>query len=133
MNWRRTVSFLGTLGLLLSLLPFSALARPVEQDFLDKVEPLVLQELDAQGRTDFFLWLAEQADVSGASRIPDRLARRTYVYETLRATAANSPSPSALPRANGSSPTCRPPPNAPRHRCGASWMPGGLLTDPTTS
>ena len=87
MNWRKTVSLLGTLVLLLSLLPFSALARPVEQDVLDKVEPLVLQELDAQGRTDFFLWLAEQADVSGASRIPDRLARRTYVYETLRATA----------------------------------------------
>ncbi len=93
MNWRKTVSLLGTLLLLLSLLPLSALARPTEQDFLDKVEPLVLQELDAQGRTDFFLWLAEQADVSGASRIPDRLARRTYVYETLRATTERTQAP----------------------------------------
>jgi len=86
-NRPRLLSLLGTLVLLLSLLPLSALAQPAEQGFLSKVEPLVLQELDAKGRTDFFLWLTEQADVSAASRIPDRLARRTYVYNTLRATA----------------------------------------------
>jgi hypothetical protein len=59
----------------------------VAAEGLDKVEPLVLQELNARGQTDYFVWMAEEADVSGAAQLHTKLEKGTYVFETLRTTA----------------------------------------------
>jgi hypothetical protein len=87
MNWRRAMTILGTLALVLSLLPFAAIAAPDRQDALAKIEPLVLNELNTSGHTDYFVRLTEQADVSAAATLTDKVAKHTYVYETLVATA----------------------------------------------
>ncbi len=44
-------------------------------------------------RASFLVVLRERADLSGASTIPDRLARRRFVYETLRAHAEATQAP----------------------------------------
>src|SRR5262245_61148013 len=44
-------------------------------------------------RASFLVVLREQADLSAAAAVPDRLARRRYVYETLRARAEESQGP----------------------------------------
>jgi PKD repeat protein/subtilisin family serine protease len=87
MNWRKSFSLLGLLVLFLATVPFSAIAAPTSQDALNKIEPLVLQELDAKGQTDYFVWLVEQADVSYADQLSTKVQKATYVYESLRATA----------------------------------------------
>lgn len=75
--------------LTLSLFPLTrASAAPWES----KVDPWVL-ETAALGQTEFMVFLSEQADVSGADRLETKLEKGTYVYETLRATAARTQAP----------------------------------------
>jgi len=87
MSWRKTFSLLGMLVLLASAVPLSTIAAPAPQNALGKIETLVLEEINAAGQTDYFVWLTEQADVSYADQLTTKLEKGTYVYETLRATA----------------------------------------------
>jgi uncharacterized repeat protein (TIGR01451 family) len=54
------------------------------------VDPWVLQTADANGETEFLVFLAEQADLSAADSLATKLEKGTYVYETLTATAART-------------------------------------------
>ncbi len=77
-----------TLALLVSALPMGAVdAQPGAQDLLAKVEPLVIEELAASGRIDYFIWLAEKADLTPVGRLQTKQEKGYLVYETLQATA----------------------------------------------
>lgn len=54
------------------------------------VDPWVLQTADANGETEFLVFLNEQADLSAAYSLSTKLEKGTYVYETLTATAAQT-------------------------------------------
>jgi hypothetical protein len=49
---------------------------------LDKIEPLVLEELTASGQTDFFIWMVEKADLSPAYHLRTKQEKGRFVYET---------------------------------------------------
>ena len=87
MNWRKLFSLIGLLALLFAAVPLSVVASPVPQGVLDKIEPLVLQELAAGSQTDYFVWMAEKADLSPAYALQTKLEKGHFVYETLKATA----------------------------------------------
>ena len=57
-----------------------------------KVDEFVLLELD-DGLGDFLVYLSEQADLSYASELPDKLAKGRYVFETLRGVAVRTQPP----------------------------------------
>ena len=45
-----------------------------------KIEPLLFKELEARsGRTDFFVWLADKADLSPADGLPTKEAKGRFV------------------------------------------------------
>jgi serine protease AprX len=48
-----------------------------------KVDPWVLETAAEQGETEFLVFLAEQADVSGAAALHTKLEKGQYVYERL--------------------------------------------------
>jgi hypothetical protein len=52
-----------------------------------KIEPLVLEEITTNGQTDYFIWMAEKADLSHADQLHTRLEKGQFVYNTLRETA----------------------------------------------
>ena len=79
-------------SLLLSLIVFvggleivrqTAVAAPWTQ----KVDAWVLETAAAQGETEFLVYLAEQADVSGAAARPTKLAKGEFVVEQLMVVA----------------------------------------------
>ena len=55
-------------------------------DWQAKVDPWVLQT-SAQGETEFLIFLAEQADVSGAANLPTKIEKGRYVLERLNEVA----------------------------------------------
>jgi subtilisin family serine protease len=55
-----------------------------------KVDPLVLTQLGAQGRTNVFAKMAGDADLGGAEVIADRVTRLNHVHDTLTSHAATS-------------------------------------------
>jgi serine protease AprX len=55
-------------------------------DWQAKVDPWVLQT-SAQGETEFLIFLAEQADVSGAAHFPTRIEKGRFVLERLNEVA----------------------------------------------
>jgi len=55
-----------------------------------KIEPLVLEEVAAKGSTDFFIWMAETADLSPAYAMNSKLEKGTFVFNALRETAEAS-------------------------------------------
>src|SRR5262252_512869 len=57
------------------------------------VDPRIFAGKAAGERASFLVVLRDQADLSGAKRIPDRFDRRRYVYETLRAEAETAQGP----------------------------------------
>ena len=61
-------------------------------DWQEKVDPWVLDQfvLESSGESEFLIVLVEQADLSAARALPTKLAKGTYVFETLRATAEGS-------------------------------------------
>ena len=82
MQGRKTLALSGIVLLLLALLPLAtAPATSARQEVLDKIEPLVLEELTLQGQTDYFIWLAEKADLSPADDLPTKEAKGRFVYE----------------------------------------------------
>jgi serine protease AprX len=73
--------------LLLSGMPYQAKASVWQATgWQTKVDPWVLQT-SAQGETEFLIFLAEQADVSGATNLPTRLEKGRYVLERLNEVA----------------------------------------------
>jgi subtilisin family serine protease/PKD repeat protein len=95
MGSHRAIPLLALLGLLFSLLPLSATTAPATGQFagLSKIELLVLEELDAEGRTDFFAWLEEKPDLSPAYQLQTKEEKGCFVYETLRETAERAQAP----------------------------------------
>jgi subtilisin family serine protease len=55
-----------------------------------KIEPLVLEEITTNGQTDYFIWMAEKADLSPADQLHTKLEKGQFVYNTLRETAERS-------------------------------------------
>jgi serine protease AprX len=58
-----------------------------------KVDPWVLNTAAAEGQTEFLVFLASQADLSGAAALSTKLDKGTYVYETLSRLAAETQGP----------------------------------------
>jgi serine protease AprX len=59
----------------------------------NKIDSRVLAATANGGSTDFILVLAEQADLSGAARLPTKQAKGQFVYQALRDTAARTQAP----------------------------------------
>jgi subtilisin family serine protease len=55
-----------------------------------KIEPLVLEQVAAEGTTDFFIWMTETADLSPAYAMNSKLEKGTFVFNALRETAEAS-------------------------------------------
>jgi PKD repeat protein len=53
----------------------------------EKVEDLVFTEIEANGQTDFFVWMTTKADLSKAAELTTKEAKGQYVFDTVRATA----------------------------------------------
>ncbi|HPQ40683.1 MAG TPA: hypothetical protein PLV45_09950, partial [bacterium] len=60
---------------------------PAALDSLKKVEPLVLSNMENEGRSDFFIVLSEQADLSGAAKIFKKVDKGRYVFRELNRVA----------------------------------------------
>jgi PKD repeat protein len=58
-----------------------------QAEILDKVESLVLEELAARGQTEFFVWMAEKADLSPAGQLQTKQEKGRFVFNALRETA----------------------------------------------
>ncbi|WP_089006489.1 S8 family serine peptidase [Micromonospora viridifaciens] len=54
------------------------------------VEPALYSTLATDGTADFWVYLRDRADLSGAARMPDRAAQGRFVYEKLTGTARAS-------------------------------------------
>ncbi len=71
-------------------------ARPANAaPWQNKVDPWVLETAAAaaDGKTEFLVFLAEQADLSAAASLPTKLEKGRYVYETLTQVAAATQGP----------------------------------------
>jgi len=71
-------------------LPLAAADLYREAAWRDKVEPRVLSELDTSSSGEFILYLAAQADLSGAAEIHGKARKGRFVFERLVATARAS-------------------------------------------
>jgi PKD repeat protein len=90
MGYKRTLSFVLSLVVLLSLLPMMAIAAPqVNQQTPTNLEQLLVDQFTADGSADFVVVFAEQADLSPAYSM-DWDARGEFVYNTLKETAERS-------------------------------------------
>ncbi len=94
MSWKRALSLLGTLVLLASLLPLHvAGAAPAWQSAIEKVEPRLLDTVNANGKADFIVMMAEKADLSPAGQLETKEAKGAFVFQALRATAERTQRP----------------------------------------
>jgi subtilisin family serine protease len=59
-------------------------------DDLEKVEPLILEELAASGQTDFVVWMEQKADLSPAYQLQTKQQKGRFVYTALREVAERS-------------------------------------------
>ncbi len=78
---------LGTSSVAAAATPSHAPVVVAPQAALDKVEALVLEELSFAGQTDFFIWMAQKADLSPAYALRTKAEKGQFVFDTLRATA----------------------------------------------
>ena len=91
MRRRITLLCLALLALLAAL-PAAAQGPtpPLDKDAEAKVAPALRDALAKAGRAEFLVRLRDQADLSGAARLPNRAAKAGFVYEQVRATARKS-------------------------------------------
>ncbi len=85
------------LAVLASLIPISsfghpAVAAPPGPAWHDKVDPWVLGRA-AEGQTEFLVFLADQADLSGAAALRTKAEKGAYVYRTLSEHAERTQAP----------------------------------------
>ena len=59
----------------------------------EKVAPLLLQRIAAEGHTEYYVIMAQQADVSAAANLPTKLEKTTYVFNALTAMAEKTQKP----------------------------------------
>ncbi len=78
--------------LLTSLLTAWAPAAPVAL-VTEKVAPLLLQRIAAEGHTEYYVIMAEQADVSAAATLPTKQEKTAYVFKALTAMAQKTQKP----------------------------------------
>jgi len=52
-----------------------------------KIDSDLFKELNSKGQADFFIWMAEKADLSPAYQLTSKEEKGRFVFETLRATA----------------------------------------------
>ncbi len=79
----RTLSLLVGLGLFLGLLPLLVMAAPgTNAEPSPKIDPQLLDQMAVAGQADFWIALADKADLSAAYGM-DWKARGWYVYHTL--------------------------------------------------
>ena len=85
--------------ILITLLPASALAPPTTGPFpaeaVAKVAPWVLEHTANGAQADFLVVLNDQADVSAAARLPEKIERGRYVRAALWQRAQIRPAPTA--------------------------------------
>lgn len=103
--FRKSFLFVGLALLLAGAAALWSLFRPpaaTAANWESKVAAAVLQEaaqqlraqqLRAQGQTEFLVFLAEQADLSGAALLGTKLEKGRYVYQQLTQTAAATQAP----------------------------------------
>jgi len=60
---------------------------PAQDGARAKIAPLVLEQLQTAGRADYFVWMAEKADLSAARQLATKQDKGAYVFNMLRATA----------------------------------------------
>ena len=59
-------------------------------DPLAKIEPQVLDEIQANGQTDYFVWVSSKVDLSPANELSTQQAKGEFVFSTLEAGARAS-------------------------------------------
>ncbi|WP_298891009.1 cell wall-binding repeat-containing protein [uncultured Serinicoccus sp.] len=89
--WRRAVAGISMLGVVLAgaTTTAPALAAPAP-DAEAKIEQAVQEELETQGRTDFWVRLEERPDLTQFAGVRDWAARGQGVYDALTSTATAS-------------------------------------------
>ena len=100
MTWRKWFGLILIAVLSLVLIPSLIIAAdpPPDQPSIQKVplalrikiEPQVLKELDSSQKTTYIVYLTQQADLTPARRIQEKLARRQAVVSSLQAVAERS-------------------------------------------
>ncbi|MCB0166996.1 MAG: S8 family serine peptidase, partial [Anaerolineae bacterium] len=63
---------------------------PQQEDSLAKIEPSLLADVNTNSQTEFFVWLADKADLSPASALTTKAEKGEFVFNTLRQTAERS-------------------------------------------
>ncbi len=91
MNRSRVFSLFSIVVLLAASLPAASRAAP-RAPWESKVDPWVLQTTQ-KGESEFLVYLAEQADLSGAASLPTKEAKSRYVFEQLSRLAARTQGP----------------------------------------
>jgi uncharacterized membrane protein len=94
-SWtKRKSTYLSLLTVVLLLVGASvALAREANNQPVgvpeagQKVEQLVFDQIGESGQTDFFVWLTEKADLSGAAQLATKEEKGQFVFDALRETA----------------------------------------------
>lgn len=90
-NWRtKWPLFLLVATVLALLLPGAIAARSNDNDLSQvekKIEPLVLEQLNTESQTDYFIWLTEKADLSPAYALQTKAEKGQFVFDTLVETA----------------------------------------------
>ena len=76
----------------IAVAPAAVSAADGGSDWQRKVDPWVV-DTATEGTTEFLVFLAEQADLSGADRQPDKLSKATFVFETLTELAKRTQGP----------------------------------------
>jgi hypothetical protein len=82
---------LAVLGLVVSGWAGSSEAKA--QDWMDKVDPWVLSTAGANEKTEFLVFLREQASVRGAAALASKEEKGEFVSLALRETAARTQAP----------------------------------------
>lgn len=88
--FKRILPLFALLTLLIS--PFAPAPSAAAASWQPKVDPWVL-ETAAEGETEFLVFLAEQADLSGAAALPTKAEKGAFVYQRLLETAQRSQRP----------------------------------------
>jgi subtilisin family serine protease len=91
----KVFSSLLILGLIFSILNTAAptVAKPIDEQSLEKVESRVLNAVLTDGTSSFVIEIAEKADLSKAYTLTDWSERGWYVYNTLREVAERTQKP----------------------------------------
>jgi hypothetical protein len=90
-NWRQLLPLFLLLGITaILILPGAIGARNINEEASspeDKIEPLVLEQLNSADETDFFIWMSEKADLTPAYQLETKAEKGEFVFNTLKETA----------------------------------------------